>query len=143
MQQTDYLGFSDDLRRVLSHLPPLQAILESGLAIEDMRQGVEQYLLTRMVRPTDPTSQSPLEWVLRRESTHLLSGFILPRNESASGFSLMTYLHALCSRTWKTEYESLPEPSKGFLRELEHLVRGVAGTTDVYDHAAGLHTPVS
>jgi lysine 2,3-aminomutase len=120
-------------------MPVARSALSSALPLDEKRRKLEEILLGHLARrgngiDLDPSS---VEWVLVRDATHVFLNLLLPRNESLAEFSLLEYLCVLFSADPDdSDLERFPKPETGFLLELTHLVRGITGTSRIYEHDA-------
>lgn len=118
------------VRKILEIIPPMRDILLAETGREEKRRRL-RYLLSDILIKTfeDDPAIPPLEWIMTRNAVNVFRGILSSRNERLAGFSLLAYLEALLRGP---DAESVPPPSAGFLAELDHLVRSVAGRTDLY-----------
>ncbi|MDB4285544.1 KamA family radical SAM protein [bacterium] len=118
------------LHDVLNLAPGLKKILLAREPLDVKRRKMRSFL-SRLLTATfedNPTIPS-LEWIMTRDAISVLRGILSERSERLSGFSFIQYLDRLLL---SDDLESYEKPAKGFYAELEHLLRGIMGKTDVY-----------
>ena len=118
------------LLNILQIVPPLRDILLAEIELTEKRQHI-RYILSDILSKTfeDDPSIPPLEWILTRNAINVFRSILSSRNERLAGFSLLVYLEALLHGK---ATRNTPAPSTAFLQELEHLLRAVAGHTELY-----------
>lgn len=70
-----------------------------------------------------------LQWVLTRDAIIAFRNIISRRSASLAGFSFLKYINNLIHEDGTN---SIPTPTPGFFAELDHLLRGIAGKSDIY-----------
>ncbi len=124
------------LLNILNISKDLKRILLSRAGLEEKRNEISQWLLgilqeTYMGNPDIP----PLEYILTRNTIAVFQKMISLRSEKLAGFSILEYL---CDLLDRPAGKTIEPPTPGFFSELEHLIKGVSGTTGIYD----LNAPV-
>jgi lysine 2,3-aminomutase len=119
------------LRNILSISPLLHDIIVSSATVEEKRDEIHTWL-SDMLADTykDNTDIQPLEYMLAHDAINVFRRILADRSEKVAGFSLLEYLITLLTASNDEDFE---RPTAGFFAELEHLVRGIMGTTGVYD----------
>ncbi len=119
------------LEKILNIVPELKTILLSTDSLDTKRAKTRDYLSQMVVNTFEDNPKiPPLEWVLTRDAINVCRRILSERSERLAGFSLLKYLDALLNGN--THPEGLPNPSPGFFAELEHLMRGISGQTNIY-----------
>ncbi|MDY7031033.1 MAG: KamA family radical SAM protein, partial [Thermodesulfobacteriota bacterium] len=118
------------LSRILDIAPDLKEILILSDPIEIKRQKIKDFLSDMLMATFDdnPTIP-PLEWVLTRDAIRVFRNIVSSRSERLSGYSFLMYIDDLLH---KEDLRSVERPSPGFFAELEHLLKGIMGKTEVY-----------
>lgn len=118
------------LVEVLGVAPELRGILLTDKSLEEKRRGARAFLSRLLTTSFEDNPKIPsLEWVLGRDAIVTLRGMLSARSELLSGFSLLGYLNDLVGHG---DLDAVERPTRGFFSELDHLLRGVMGTTAVY-----------
>ncbi len=119
------------LSDIMAHSPALKQIFLSKDTIETKRSKIRKFLSRMLVATFDdhPTIP-PLEWVLTRDAINVCRRILSKRSERLAGFSLIEYLDAFINN--KEAAREIPAPGPGFLAEIEHLIKGVVGRTNIY-----------
>ena len=118
------------LRNLWESNQEMYELLKSASDLEDARDKVYWYLgqQERDVFKAESTLH-PLEKNLMKESIEILKNIIAPANEELTGLSALDCL-------WKIANEKLDElnwvVSEGFIFEITHLMRAIAGKAQVY-----------
>jgi lysine 2,3-aminomutase len=120
----------DRILKILEIVPTLRDILLADRALEEKRRDI-RYFLSDILMKTfeDDPAIPPLEWIATRNAVNVFRSILSSRNERLADFGLLAYLEALLHGR---PGDGFRPPSPGFLAELEHLVRSVAGRTDLY-----------
>ncbi len=115
---------------ILDSVPGIKKIVLSDDKINEKRKKILSEINSYQDKlfKTNPDLPS-LEWVLSRDSGWVLRSMFLQRNEIKAGFSALEYVVAVAKG--ETE-KSVPFVSDGFLKELEHLFKGLSGTSSLY-----------
>ena len=122
------------LNKILDHAPELKQILESSSLLEEKRIMIRKFLADKLIETfSDNLPKPPLEWILARDAIQVFRSLVSKRSERLAGFSILKYLNDLLHEQDPT---GISAPSPGFLEELKHLVKGVAGKTGVYSEKA-------
>ncbi|NOY69592.1 MAG: KamA family radical SAM protein [Deltaproteobacteria bacterium] len=115
---------------ILDQAPPLKDILCSGGTPASKRLKIQHFLGVRLREPFEEDSSiPPLEWIIARDAIRVFRNIISARSERIAEFSFLNYLNDLVQRE---NYRDMPLPSKGFMAELEYLLRGIMGTAGIY-----------
>jgi len=116
--------------KILDTTPEFKAILANEAPIGDKRQKV-RYLLSDTLNATfeDNPAIPPLEWILTRNAVNVLRSIVSGRNERLAGFSLLQYVDDLIHGR---DLGERPPPGPGFYAEFEHLLKALAGKTEIY-----------
>jgi lysine 2,3-aminomutase len=100
------------------------------------REG-KRFLSQKLTASVDSdNSRHSLEWILTREAVEVLRNILSPRSERLAGFSFFGYLNDLLG---KGRFSSLAPPAADFFAELEHLIRGVMGRSNIYPEVFQRH----
>jgi lysine 2,3-aminomutase len=119
------------LIQVLAAAPELRDILLTDKSLEEKRRGTRAFLSRLLTVSFEDNPKIPsLEWVLGRDAIVTLRGMLSVRSEGLAGFSLLGYLNDLVAHG---DLSAIKRPTRGFFSELDHLLRGVMGTTAVYE----------
>lgn len=119
----------DRLHSILAIIPEIKEIMLSHDSLEGKRTRIRHFLADILVATfNDHPTIPPLEWILCRNAVSVFRGILSVRSERLAGFSLLTYLNDLIHGNGV----GLPEPSAGFLEELEHLFKATVGRTGIY-----------
>ncbi len=120
----------NQILNILDIVPPLKDILCSGRSPASKWTKIQQFLATRLKESFDEDSSiPPLEWIVARNAILVFKNIISTRSERIAGFSFLDYLDNLVE--WEN-YQDIPLPSKGFIAELDHLLRGIMGKAGIY-----------
>lgn len=116
---------------IFNIVPGLKKILISADTLEIKRKRL-RYFLSDMLIETfeDNPSIHPLEWILARDAIRIFMNILSLRSEKLTGFSFLAYTNDILNN--HNELQDSEKPSAGFFAEFEHLMKGVAGKTDVY-----------
>jgi lysine 2,3-aminomutase len=115
---------------ILDLAPPLKEILCSDALPESKRIKFQHFLGVLLREPFEEDSSiPPLEWIIARNAIEAFRNIISARSERIAAFSFLNYLNDLVQQE---DYRDMPLPSKGFMAELEHLLRGIMGKAGVY-----------
>ncbi|MGD9947708.1 MAG: KamA family radical SAM protein [Desulfobulbus sp.] len=116
------------IRKIIALDPAMEAILLSDFPLEEKRLQLRSHLSNLLLNIYDKTQDmAALEWVVFRDTIWVLRNMLNPRSEELAGFSLLTYLDGLLHGRHHG-----PAPSPGFIAELQHLVKGINGLTNLY-----------
>ena len=120
----------EKLLRILDTIPAIKDILISGDDLEEKRKKIRIYLAQRLLGTFDDDPDiPPLMWVLSRDAINAFSRIISSRSETLAGFSFLGYINDILHGN---KNNRLTKPSPGFFAELDHIMRGIAGTAEVY-----------
>ena len=121
------------LLTVLDNAPDLREIMLSFDSVDEKRQRIRNFLSNMLIVTfdDDPTIP-PLEWVLARDAIRVFRNILATRSERLAGYSLLRYVDDLLH---KNDLDDAAMPKRGFFAELEHILRGVTGTTGVYSES--------
>ena len=122
------------LLNILNIFPELKNIVCSAGTIEQKREKIKKWLVallksTYVENPDIP----PLEYILARTCITVFQQLISRRNEKLAGFNLLEYMEELLNQPNEKVSQ---KPKAGFFSELEHLIKGVAGKSGVYNEKA-------
>ena len=116
------------IRKILSLDPAMEAVFLADLSLEEKRLKLRSHLSNLLLNIYDKTrDMAALEWVVFRDTIWVLRNMLNPRSEELAGFSLLAYLDDLLHGRHQG-----PPPSSGFIAELQHLVKGINGLTNLY-----------
>ncbi len=120
------------LLRILEIEPSVKEIMLSGDALEEKRAKLNARLshILESVIEKDPEI-SPLEWIVVKDAAMALRALTATRNEKQAGFGMLNYLNQIINEEDAPEGVAIPSP--GFLEEVEHLIRGIAGKSNLYE----------
>jgi len=129
-EMTRNIILKNQILNILDLAPPLKDILCSERHFSRKRKKIRQFLDARLKEPFDEDSSiPPLEWIIARDAILVFNNIISKRSERIAGFSFFGYLNDLVQLE---NYQDIPLPSKGFMAELDHLLRGIMGKTGIY-----------
>jgi len=118
------------LLRILNQIPPLKEIMVSDDDLEEKRKKIRKLLALKLISTFDDTPEiPPLKWVLARDAIETFSRIISIRSETLSEFSFLKYMNDLIHEGKKN---TSTKPSPGYFAELNHLLRGISGSAEVY-----------
>lgn len=116
------------IRKIIALDPEMEAILLTNVTLEEKRYKLRNHLSNLLLNIYDKThDMAALEWVVFRDTIWVLRNMLNTRSEELAGFSLLAYLDDLLHGRHRG-----PVPSSGFIAELQHLVKGIKGLTDLY-----------
>ena len=116
------------IRNIIALDPVLEAILLTNVTLEEKRYKLRNHLSNLLLNIYDKThDMAALEWVVFRDTIWVLRNMLNTRSEELAGFSLLAYLDDLLHG-----HHQGPVPSSGFIAELQHLVKGIKGLTNLY-----------
>ena len=122
------------LRNILSIAPQLHDIIVSSATVEEKKDDVHTWLSDILVRTyKDNSNIKPLEYSLVHDAITVFRRILSDRSEKLAGYSFIGYLVTLSTASNDEVFE---RPTTGFFAELERLVRGIMGTTGIYDTKA-------
>lgn len=118
------------LLRILDQIPPLKEIMIRDDNIEEKRKKIRKLLALKLISTFDDTPEIPsLKWVLARDAIEVFSRIISIRSETLSEFSFLKYMNDMIH---EGEKNTVTKPSPDFFAELNHLLRGISGSAEVY-----------
>ncbi|MCJ7579967.1 MAG: KamA family radical SAM protein [Candidatus Aminicenantes bacterium] len=118
------------LLRILDQIPPLKEIMIADDDLEEKRKKIIKLLAEKLDSTFDETLEIPaLKWVLGRDAISNFRRIISIRSEAISEFSFLKYMNDIILEGKKN---TISKPSPGFFAELNHLLRGVSGISEVY-----------
>ena len=124
------IRLKNKLLRILDQIPPLEEIMISNDVLEVKREKIIKMLAEKLISTFDETPEIPtLKWVLARDAIRNFRRIIAIRSETISEFSFLKYMNDIIHEGKKN---STTKPSPGFFAELNHLLRGVSGISEVY-----------
>ena len=122
---------SNKIRRILDLDPEFKEILTSPDSIATKRKRIRKALSLRLDAIFDGDSEIPnLKWILVKDAIKVMRSILSSRNEQLAGFSFLGYLNDLL---YADDSRDIPIPAPGFLAELEHLLKGIAGKAKIYE----------
>ena len=110
-----------------NHNNSIHGLLKSSKTVEEAREAFFEYLNKQerwLLETNNPLI--PLEKVNAQECLRVLKNIIAPLNEERTKLSALTILFNLAHK--KNAYEI----SEGFLKEFEHLFKGITGNSGIY-----------
>ncbi|MFC2160449.1 KamA family radical SAM protein [Acidobacteriota bacterium] len=118
------------LLRILDQIPPIKEIMVGHDDLEVKRKKIVKILAENLISTFDETPEIPtLKWVLARDAIRNFRRIIAIRSETISKFSFLKYMNDLIHEEKKNK---VTKPSPGFFAELNHLLKGVSGLSEVY-----------
>jgi len=122
------------LRKILSIAPQLHDIIVSSATVEEIKDEVHTWLSDLLAEAyKDNSNIKPLEYILVHDAINVFRRILADRSEKLAGYSFIGYLATLLTASNDEVFE---RPTAGFFAELERLVRGIMGTTGIYDAKA-------
>jgi lysine 2,3-aminomutase len=122
------------LRNILSIAPQLHDIIVSSATVEEKKDDIHTWLSNILAETyNDNSNIKPLEYILVHDAITVFRRILSDRSEKLAGYSFIGYLVTLSTASNDEVFE---RPTAGFFAELEHLVRGIMGTTGIYDAKA-------
>ena len=116
--------------QILDIIPELKEIFLSSLSLDDKRRDIRRHLAKTLDSHFEAEQKiTPLEWVMARDATAVMINIFSARSDNLAEFSLLRYINDWAAGRPTGDMET---PGPGFLAELEHLFRGVAGKTGIY-----------
>ena len=116
------------IREILALDPVMEAIFVTDLPLEEKRLQLRTHLSNLLLNIYDKTlDMAALEWIVFRDTIWVLRNMLNTRSEELAGFSLLAYMNDLLH-----DRHQGPPPSSGFIAELQHLVKGINGLTNLY-----------
>ncbi len=116
------------LHKILELAPELQSILLSDSGLEQKRWELQNWLGLKLAETYEENPDiHPLEYLLVRDVINVFRKILAYRNEKLCGYSFLEYLMGILNKD-----PDVDPPSRGFLDELEHLIRGVMCKTGIY-----------
>jgi len=120
----------EKLIRILSSSPELTDIFLSKDRLDEKRNNIRMFLYNSLMASFEDTPSIPsLEWVLMHEVVKVWKSLCSIRNEKLAGHSFVKYINDILH---SDEPELLESPAPGFFAEIDYLVKGITGKTDVY-----------
>ncbi|MGA8179359.1 MAG: KamA family radical SAM protein [Desulfobacterales bacterium] len=119
------------LRNILSIAPQLHDVIVSSTTVEEIKDNVRTWLSDILAETYKNNSNiKPLEYILVHDAINVFRRILSDRSEKLAGYSFIGYLVTLLTAS---DDEVFERPSAGFFVELERLVRGIMGTTGIYN----------
>jgi lysine 2,3-aminomutase len=113
---------------ILDVAPELKSIFLADNPSHVKRKRARSFLSRRLTATFEDNPKIPsLEWIITRDAIGVLRRIFSARSERLAGFSFVEYLNDLLVGARGVE-----KPRLGFFAELDHLLRGVMGTTGIY-----------
>ncbi len=124
---------NEELRKVLALNPSIEAILKKEGTLDEKRLELVNYLSEILIAIFDHADTIPsLEWVLCRDSVRVFRNILSHRSEELAGFSVLGFIDTLLRNEAPDQIALL---TRGFILEIEHLIRGVSGKAGIYSDA--------
>lgn len=121
------------LLKILSITPELRDILSSAVSLDEKRAAIRVWLSDLLAETYKNNADiQPLEYILTRDAINVFRKIVSERSEKLAGFGFVGYLAALLNGA---DHRSLERPSAGFFAELEHLMKGITGSSGIYEAA--------
>ncbi|SDO73308.1 KamA family radical SAM protein [Desulforhopalus singaporensis] len=121
------------LRQIIALSPEIEEIFLSPLLLDEKRMQLRVYLSNMLLAVFSETDKiPPLEWIVCRDATWVMRNILTARSEELSGFSVLKYVDALLNNS----SEKQPPLTADFLAELEHLLKGIQGISNIYKEKA-------
>lgn len=118
------------LRSSIALNPDIESIFLDTIPLEEKRLKLRRHLAGMLIENTDNTDPiRPMEWILVRDAVWVFRSILNPRSEELAGFSLLEFLDELLN---SDQPARLQELTRGFVAEIEHLIQGATGETDLY-----------
>ncbi len=122
------------LLNILSIAPQLRDILMSFATYEEKKADIHIWLSDMLAETyKDNSNIQPLKYILARNAINVFRNILSDRSEKMADYSFTGYLVTLLTASDDDKFE---RPTAGFFAELEHLIRGITGTTGIYDAKA-------
>jgi len=119
------------LRNILSIAPQLHDIIVSFATVEEIKDDVHTWLSDILAETyKDNSNIKPLEYILVHDAINVFRRILSDRSEKLAGYSFIGYLVTLLTASNDEVFE---RPTASFFAELERLVRGIMGTTGIYN----------
>jgi len=119
------------MRNILSIAPQLHDILVSSATNEEKKSDTHIWLSDMLADTYKENSNiQPLKYILARNAINVFRNILSDRSEKMAAYSFIGYLVTLLTASSDDKFE---RPSAGFFAELEHLIRGITGSTGIYD----------
>nr|WP_321469201.1 KamA family radical SAM protein [uncultured Desulfobulbus sp.] len=120
------------IQKIMALDPAMEAIFFSDIPLEEKRQQLRNHLANLLLNIYDKTKDmAALDWVVFRDTIWVLRNMLSARSEELAGFSLLAYLDSLIHGN-----HNGPAPSSGFIAEMQHLMKGIRGLTNLYTEKA-------
>jgi len=124
------IRLKNKLLRILDQIPPIKEIMLSDDDLEVKRKRIIKILAEKLISTFDESPEIPtLKWVLVRDAIRNFRRIIAIRSESIAEFSFLKYMNDIIH---EGKRNTISKPSPGFFAELNHLLRGVCGISEVY-----------
>ena len=122
------------LERILGQSPELNNIICSKDDLEIKRHKIRELLSSMLIAAfSDNPNNAPLEWILARDAIIVFRNILSSRNENLVGFSVLQYLDDLIH---KETLRGITPPDPGFFAEIDHMVKGIMGRSNLYEERA-------
>jgi len=119
------------LRNILSIAPQLHDIIISSATFEEIKDDVHTWLSDILAETyKDNSNIKPLEYILVHDAINVFRRILSDRSEKLAGYSFIGYLVTLLTASNDEVFE---RPTAGFFSELDRLLRGIMGTTGIYN----------
>ncbi len=118
------------LRKAIALNQEIETILVGPLPLEEKRLKLRAHLATILAVISDDIEPvRPMEWILQRDAIWAFRNILNPRSEALAEFNLLDFLDGIINGTDTGKEFDL---SAGFVAEIEHLIKGVSGITNIY-----------
>ena len=122
------------LERILGQAPVLKQIICSNDDLETKRHKARDFLSAMLIEAfSDHPSNGPLEWILARDAIIVFRNLLSRRSEELVDFSFLQYLDDLIH---KETLRGMDRPEPGFFAEIDHMVKGIMGKSNLYQEKA-------
>jgi lysine 2,3-aminomutase len=119
------------LLHILNISSSLKEIICSSGTVEQKREKIKQWLMRKLKSTyVENPEIPPLEYILARSSITVFQQMLSRRSEKLAGYSILAYLEELLNRP---NGKISQKPTAGFFAELEHLIKGIAGQSGIYN----------
>lgn len=114
---------------ILDIAPKWKNVMLSSHSLETKRKLSRKFLNDIVADSFDADREMPpLEWVQIRDSIRAFRSILSARSEKLAGFGFLKYINDLIHG----DMTDVEKPCPGFLAELESLLKGIMGQTEIY-----------
>jgi lysine 2,3-aminomutase len=118
------------LLKILDTIPDLKEIFVSRIPLEEKRAKIRKLLTQKLMDSFEDDPDLPsLKWATIRDCIVVFRNLISKRSESLAEFSFLCYIDDIIHRP---KGKKIPNPTPDFFAELDHLLRGIAGRSEIY-----------